>query len=292
MAHYGIKKQEIINTLRIAIVGSELDKFSGRDGFYNIILTNSNSGISALNSLQIKNISGIDYPIRDFIRTEYHPGIIEQYSDDKGKFVPISISNNAKFKENKTIIEEMAVNENIDIDYSGFFGNQKELFTEYMTIIIISIGLLFFILSAQFESVLLPLIIVTEVLFDVAGALLLLYFFDADLNIMSGLGIIIMTGIVINDSIIKISTIDQEYRSGKGLVEAIKIGGLKRLNPILMTSLTTILSMLPFLFFGGIGAELQTPLSLAIIGGLTLGTIVSLFFIPIAYYFLRIISPL
>lgn len=292
MAHYGIKKQEFINTLKIAIVGIELDKFSGRDGFHNIILTNSNSGISALNGLQIKNISGIDYPIRDFIKTEYHQGIIEQFSDDKGKFVPISISNYEKFKENKTNIEELAINEKIDIDYSGFFRNQKELFTEYLTIIIISVALLFFILSAQFESVLLPLIILTEVVFDVAGALMLLYIFDADINIMSGLGIIIMTGIVINDSIIKISTIDQEYRSGKGLVEAIKVGGLKRLNPILMTSLTTILSMLPFLFFSGIGAELQTPLSLAIIGGLTLGTIVSLFFIPIAYYYLRMFSPL
>ena len=71
------------------------------------------------------------------------------------------------------------------------------------------------------------------------------------------------------------------------ITEAIKEGGHRRLKPILMTSLTTIFSLLPFLFFSGLGADLQRPLALAIIGGLTLGTFVSLYYIPLFYYFLK-----
>jgi multidrug efflux pump subunit AcrB len=192
-----------------------------------------------------------------------------------------------KFKSIKKQLETTAYNENIEINYSGFYTEKQTLYNEFIQVMIVSITLLFLILAAQFESIVLPTIILFEVIFDIFGALLFLLLFKSDINIMSGLGILIMSGIVINDSIIKISAIDKEYRSGKKLIDAIKIGGHKRFNSIIMTSLTTILSMIPFIFFKGIGSELQTPLSIAIIGGLTIGTLVSLYFIPIAYYFIR-----
>ena len=100
---------------------------------------------------------------------------------------------------------------------------------------------------------------------------------------MSLIGIIVMCGIVINDSIIKIDTINR-LKMQMPLLKAILVAGEKRFNPIIMTSLTTILALLPFLFKGSIGAELQFPLSIALIGGMIFGTIVSLYFIPIIYY--------
>jgi multidrug efflux pump subunit AcrB len=108
--------------------------------------------------------------------------------------------------------------------------------------------------------------------------------FGEGINIMSAIGIIVMTGIIINDSILKIDTINKLMDDGFSLLRSIFEAGRRRLKPIIMTSLTTILAMVPFMFQHGMGAELEKPLALAIIGGMTLGTFVSLFVIPLLYY--------
>ena len=93
-----------------------------------------------------------------------------------------------------------------------------------------------------------------------------------------------MGGIIVNDSILKIDTINRLRLEGYGVMEAISIGGLRRLKPIIMTSLTTMLAMIPILFGSDIGSELQQPLAWTTIGGMTIGTIVSLFVIPLLYW--------
>jgi len=153
-------------------------------------------------------------------------------------------------------------------------------------VLLISLVLLYFILAAQFESLTQPLIILLEIPIDIVGVILVLLLFGQSLNLMSMIGIIVMSGIIINDSILKISTINQLRKTGLPLSEALHKAGEQRLKPILMTSFTTILALVPFLFFSDLGSELQKPFALAIIGGMTLGTIVSLYFIPLCYYYL------
>ena len=101
---------------------------------------------------------------------------------------------------------------------------------------------------------------------------------------MSLIGIVVMAGIVINDSILKVDTINRLRRAGRPLLRAIVEGGSRRLRPILMTSLTTIGAIAPFLVRGTMGADLQFPLSVALIGGMIVGTLVSLLFVPLFYY--------
>ena len=94
-----------------------------------------------------------------------------------------------------------------------------------------------------------------------------------------------MSGIVVNDSILKVDTINRLRREyGYSLIRAIMAAGVRRLSPIIMTSLTTVLALVPFLFASDMGSELQFPLSIVIIGGMVLGTIVSLFGVPLIYY--------
>jgi multidrug efflux pump subunit AcrB len=143
---------------------------------------------------------------------------------------------------------------------------------------------LFFILAAQFESFLQPLIVLVELPIDIAAALFMLWIFGETLNLMSAIGIIVMAGIIINDSILKIDTINRTRASGSTVLEAVHIAGKRRLKPIIMTSLTTVLGLVPFLFFKGLGADLQKPLALAIIGGMTIGTLVSVYIVPIIYW--------
>ena len=101
---------------------------------------------------------------------------------------------------------------------------------------------------------------------------------------MSAIGIIVTCGIVVNDSILKLDAINNLRSRGMPLAEAIHTAGLRRLRPIIMTSLTTILAMVPMLFTNDMGSELQQPLAIAMIGSMVVGTLVSIFVIPIVYW--------
>jgi len=92
--------------------------------------------------------------------------------------------------------------------------------------------------------------------------------------------------VIINDSILKVDTINNLRRGGAGLVEAIYTGGSRRLKPIIMVAIAALVSTFPMLVAGGMGSELQRPMALALVGGMSLGTVVSLFFIPLAYWYI------
>jgi multidrug efflux pump subunit AcrB len=187
-------------------------------------------------------------------------------------------------QEIKTIIGN---NQNYDVTIGGSILSNRGMLLELLLIVGVSLMLLYFILAAQFESFVLPLIVLLEVPIDLFGVFIFLKIFGAGINIMSAIGIIVMTGIIINDSILKIDTINKLMEAGNSLLRSIFEAGRRRLKPIIMTSLTTILAMAPFLFQKGMGADLQKPLALAIIGGMFIGTLVSLFFIPLMYYLLK-----
>ena len=144
--------------------------------------------------------------------------------------------------------------------------------------------MLYLILAAQFESLVQPLIVILTVPVGAAGAIFLLYLTSQSINLVAIIGIIAMSGIVVNDAILKVDMMNKLVAK-EGLLTAIHGAGNRRLKPIIMTSLTTILALVPILFSEGLGAELQQPLAYAIIGGLFLGTIASLYFIPIVYAF-------
>ena len=154
-------------------------------------------------------------------------------------------------------------------------------------VIIVAILMLYFILAAQFESLSLPLVLLIEIPLDIAFTVLVLWICGISLNLMSMIGIVVMSGIVINDSILKIDTINRLQRSGMPLEEAIHEGGVRRLKPILMTSLTTILALVPMLWGDDIGSQLQRSMSITLISGMTIGTLVSLYVIPLFYYYLE-----
>ena len=173
-----------------------------------------------------------------------------------------------------------------DTAFSGSFFSNRQMLDELVVILFISVLLMYFILAAQFESFVQPLIVLLEIPIDVAFALLLLWICGHTLNLMSAIGLIVTCGIIINDSILKLDAINELRRAGMPLLEAIHEAGRRRLRPIIMTSLTTIFAMVPLLFSFDMGSELQKPLSIAMIGAMFVGTLVSLFIIPLIYWFI------
>ena len=209
------------------------------------------------------------------------------------RFVSATIS--AGLADGKTIgqgLDEMdkIAKETLDDTFrtalSGDSKEYRESSSSLMFAFILAILLIYLILAAQFESFLQPLIVLLEIPIDVAASLLVLWICGHTMNLMSAIGIVVTCGIIINDSILKLDAINELRKEGVPLMEAIHEAGRRRLRPIIMTSLTTIFGMVPLLFTFDMGSELQKPLSIAMISAMLIGTAVSLFVIPLIYWFI------
>lgn len=229
----------------------------------------------------------VDYlPLRDLVRITPAEDLKTITAGRNGEYIPFRFYD-VTHEETLMGSVKQAADEtgDWDIAFSGSFFSNRQMLDELVVILFISILLMYFILAAQFESFVQPLIVLFEIPVDVAFALLLLWICGHTLNLMSAIGLIVTCGIIINDSILKLDAINELRKEGMPLLEAIHEAGRRRLRPIIMTSLTTIFAMVPLLFSFDMGSELQKPLSIAMIGAMFIGTLVSLFVIPLIYWF-------
>ena len=171
-----------------------------------------------------------------------------------------------------------------EASFGGSWFSSREMAGQMVLIFIIAVVLLYLILASQFESLVQPLLIMAEIVVDVFASLLVLWGMGVTINLMSLIGLIVVSGIVINDSILKVDTINRLRKGGMELKHAVVEASGRRMKAIIMTSLTTILAVVPFLSRGNMGDDLQYPMSLVIIAGMTVGTLVSLFVLPALYW--------
>jgi multidrug efflux pump subunit AcrB len=226
-------------------------------------------------------------PVSSLVKVVHSEDLKAITAGKNGEYIPVSffeVVDAPKLMEGiKDVIHET---DGWEVDFSGSFFSNKKMIGELTVILFVAILLMYFILCAQFESFLQPLIVLVEIPIDIAFALTSLWLFGHTLNLMSAIGIIVTCGIVVNDSILKLDSINELRKAGTPLMEAIHTAGVRRLRPIIMTSLTTIMAMVPLLFASDMGSELQKPLAIAMIGSMLLGTLVSLFIIPLIYWFI------
>jgi multidrug efflux pump subunit AcrB len=287
---YDISFQELYSKLQTALSDRQVYLITSGNQFLPVIIGDKPNTIKEIiANTMVLNKKGKQIPIRNFLKEERDKDLKTIIAGKEGEYYPVNFNvNEDEIEELQLKIKKTLNNKGeFEADYGGSYFSNKELLKKLAIILLISVSLLYFILASQFESLTLPLIVLLEIPIDIFGAFLMLKIFGASINLMSMIGIIVMSGIIINDSILKIDTINKLRQDGHHLMHALVEAGHRRLKPILMTSLTTILALLPFLFTSGMGADLQKPLALAIIGGMTIGTIVSLYFIPLFYYYLK-----
>lgn len=274
--------------LQAAMGSQNLSFLKSSDRFVPVVLETDTISIETLLSRTfVTNAQGAKIPISSLATIKQSYGYRTVYGSKIGSYIPLRI-NLPDEQVNNVIakVKELAsTHAAIMPSFTGSHFRNKQLIREMLIVLIISIVLLFFILAAQFESLGLPFIVLIEIPIDIAGGLLILYLAGSSLNIMSLIGFVVMGGIIINDSILKIDTIKQLRKSGLPPLEAVLEGGRRRLKPILMTSLTTIIAIIPQVFGSGVGAQLQQPLSFTILGGMSIGTFVSLFMVPLLYLY-------
>ena len=290
---YRVSYSELYRVLKTAFRGNSVTMLHSYQQYLPINIAGDEKTVNevlqeTLVQTQPDNTGNIEYiPLRELINVAPSEDLKSITSGRNGEYVPFDFygvrNADRLMREVKQVADETG---DWDTGFSGSFFSNKEMLDELVVILMISLLLMYFILAAQFESFLQPLLVLAEIPIDVAFALLLLWICGHTLNLMSAIGLIVTCGIVINDSILKLDAINELRKAGVPLLEAIHEAGRRRLRPIIMTSLTTIFAMVPLLFSSDMGSELQKPLSIAMIGTMSIGTAVSLFIIPLLYWFI------
>ena len=296
MAYYKVSYQQLYSRLKELLGNNSIyDINSGGESVPVVIGSNSRDA-KVLLSNTIRNTDGIEIPISYLVREQRADDYKHLYASDEGEFSVINIDKAEDSEVTDVIVYVTSLadkdkNGKLQASFVGSYFSSRYMIGELVMVLVVALLLLYFILAAQFESLVQPMIILVEVVVDVALVLFAVWLAGESLNIMSMIGMVVMCGIIINDSILKVDTINRLYRSVENpqkhtLLKAIMVAGHRRLKPIVMTSLTTILAIVPFLHRGDMGSALQFPLSFAIIVGMIVGTMVSLFFVPLVYYLL------
>lgn len=284
---YNVDYDAIVSIFKTAFNSNYTDNLKSVDRYIPILIGSEPISMEqALNTLFVNNRLGNKIPLKNLVSLERSSDYRTIFGGSEGVFVPVAITVDANQTPAaiKTVETIVTATTGLEVGFSGSYFSNLELMGEMGIILLISIILLFFILAAQFESISIPWVVLIELPIDVAFATILLYVVGSSINAMSMIGFIVMGGIIINDSILKIDTVNQLRKEGMGLMDAIHEGGRRRLKPIVMTSLTTVIALMPQMMGSDLGAKLQLPLSLTMLGGMTIGVLVSLWIIPLMYY--------
>jgi multidrug efflux pump subunit AcrB len=293
LLYYNISYDLIARTLRTAFKENKFATLRSQQQYLPIILGDDEKTVQEIiDETLVETSTNLDksrnmLALSAFVTVTRSEDLKTIVAGKAGEYIPFYYyeTDNAE-KIIETISQDNLKDLDWEVDFSGtFFSNQK-MINEMIVILFISILLMFFILSSQFENFKQPLIILFEIPIDITFALALLYFTGHSLNLMSAIGLVVTSGIIINDSILKVDVMNQLRKEGYSLMDAIHEAGRRRLKAIIMTSLTSIVCMVPLLFTEDLGSQLEKPLAIATIGGMIMGTPISLFVVPMVYWWI------
>jgi HAE1 family hydrophobic/amphiphilic exporter-1 len=258
---------------------------------YDVIVRFKESARSTLTD--IENI-GITNPAGQIIRLgeiadikEYwSPPSIERKRRERivtVSFTPYKRSLTELQTEIQQAITEIDVPSDVMVEISGAIEEQMESFMDIAFLIVVSLILVYLVMASQFESLKMPLIIMFSIPFAFSGVAIALFLTNTTLSVISAIGAVMLIGIVVKNAIVLVDFINLMRDRGNELYEAVAISGRSRLRPVIMTSATTILGMLPLALSSGSGSELWSPMGIAVIGGLIFSTLVTLVIVPVIY---------
>lgn len=278
---YNIGYNDVSRALTTAFRGNTVGTLRSYQQYLPISIAGTENTVEQIltNSL-VNNI-----PLSNIVKVEREQDLKTISAGADGEYIPLVFNDVSNPNETISQIRDVVdTDSDWEVGFAGSIFSNRKMMRELTVILLISVLMMYFILCAQFGNFVQPLIVLAEIPIDTAFALITLWIFGHTLNLMSAIGIIVTCGIVVNDSILKLDAINELRMQGMPLMEAIHTAGVRRLRPIIMTSLTTILAMVPTLFTRDMGSELQQPLAIAMIGSMVVGTLVSIFIIPIIYW--------
>lgn len=287
----GLVPDEIARDVRNRIAGVEATTFNEIEKRIDIAVRfprSEREDLAGVLSSPVSVQGGEAVPLSRFVHVGDEVPVRELTRSNQRRMITISgelkgVSVDDAWEEVNRRLDGMQLPPGARIVASGESAEIEQSFHDLFWAMLLSVALVYMILAAQFESFVDPLLISTTLPMGMAGALIAIYVTGNTINVLSLIGMIALLGIAVNDAILKTDTIKQLRAGGMDGYEAIMEASRVRLRPILMTSLTTILALLPMAIGLGSGAQLQRPLAITIIGGLTVTTILTMFYTPILY---------
>jgi hydrophobic/amphiphilic exporter-1 (mainly G- bacteria), HAE1 family len=285
-AAYGIEPARIARAVETYMRGETATEFVDFDRRVPIVVRLPEADRQRLETLDRLTVEGV--PLRELVRTEAALGPAEILRIEQGRILPVyadvaSGGVAAGIAAARSAIADLETPAGVRTEIGGENEEMHRAFRDLAFAFGLALLLVFMILAAQFESLFHPFTILLAVPLAIVGAVAALGITGSGLNTMSLIGVVILVGIVVNDSIIKVDLINQLRARGHERRRAVMEAGMARLHPILMTTVTTVIALLPMAMGIGRGADLRAPLAIAVIGGLAVATLLTLIVIPVVY---------
>jgi HAE1 family hydrophobic/amphiphilic exporter-1 len=285
-ARYGIEPRTIAETVERGMRGARATEFVDFDRKIDIVVRLPDTLRFARQTLRDLRVRGI--PLRELVRVEEAVAPAEIHREEQGRVVTVyadvvSGGLNEAIADVERALGDLPPSREVRLEVGGENEEMRRSFRDLAFAFGLALLLVYMILAAQFESFVHPFTILVAVPLAVVGAVLALFLTGQGLNTMSLIGVVILVGIVVNDSIVKVDFINQARDQGMVLRDAILEAGRVRLRPIVMTTVTTVLGLTPMALGIGRGADLRAPLAIAVIGGLLVATLLTLIVVPVVY---------
>ncbi len=291
LAIYGLNLTTAANALRNRINGSTASYFREDGDEYDIKVMydpDHRQSIEDIENILLFNAQGKGVRLKEVgtVVERFNPPTIER--KDRERIITVSTVVQDRpmsdiIADAQPQIDKMEVPSGVSINLSGSYEDQQDSFRDLAMLAVLIIILVYIVMASQFESFTYPGIIMTSIMFAFSGVVLILWITGTNLNVMSMIGGIMLIGIVVKNGIVLIDYITLNRERGMSITKSVLHAGKSRMRPVLMTSLTTILGMVPMAVGTGEGAEMWRPMGVAVIGGLTFSTILTLLFVPTLY---------
>ena len=293
IADLGLSVSQVAEVIQTNVGGSRAGVF--REGGEEFPITVRLQPDDRLSTLDLGNVpvrtgSGLIIPVSAVVHTEHRrsPTTIERIDGQRVTYITANLRSGAALGD---VIEKLegelrdfTLPESFSLVFSGEYQEQQKARRDFTLSILMAVVLIYMVMAAQFERFLDPLIVMVTVPLAFIGVVPTLLLTGTSLNMQSLMGVVMLIGIVVNNAIVLVDYINLMRREQSlGIREAVVQAGRLRLRPILMTTCTTVLGMLPLAFGGGAGGEIQAALARSVIGGLTVSTLITLVLIPAVY---------
>ncbi len=285
-AGYGIDPRLVAETIESAMRGDRATEFVDFDRKIAVMVRLPELLRHDAATLDILRVEGV--PLRELVTIRETVGPAEIRREDQGRVVTVYADVASGGLADAIMAIERALGDleppfDLRVEVGGENEEMRRSFRDLAFAFGLAVLLVYMILAAQFESFAHPFTILIAVPLALVGAILALAITGQGLNTMSLIGVVILVGIVVNDAIVKVDFIQQGVARGRNLRDAILEAGKVRLRPIVMTTVTTVLGLLPMALGIGRGADLRAPMAISVIGGLLVATALTLVVVPVAY---------
>jgi HAE1 family hydrophobic/amphiphilic exporter-1 len=291
--------RDVASALQTAMTGIRTGEFRAAGNAYPIRVKLKDAELLPLDdilNLSLTTASGEQVALSNLVDTNESRGplLIDRKNQQRIVSVQANVSGRSLGEAAVDIqerVDRIARPKGYELRVAGNFKEQQKAFVELSVSLLLAILLVYMVLASQYESLINPLIVMLSVPMAAIGVLFTLFITNTTLNVQSFIGTIMLGGIVVNNAILLVDQAARLMQQGLNANQAVAEAGQRRLRPILMTTLTTILGLLPLAFGIGEGADAQAPLARAVIGGLVGATPITLLLIPVVYSLVHAKSP-